>query len=89
VDDSPWGLPPHLTSPRCAVQSGSTPPLGTSVTIAVHQRMDGRLIAEASRTTARTKHTPTETAWAISSASNSGLSVEIVMSLVYTRPGGA
>ena len=35
--------------------------------------------AKASRTAARTKHRPTETAWAIWSGSNSGLSVEILM----------
>ncbi len=45
--------------------------------------------AKASRTAARTKHRPTETAWAIWSGSNSGLSVEILMLPVYTRPGGA
>jgi hypothetical protein len=31
VDDSPWGLPPHLTSPWCAVQSGSTPAKRTKI----------------------------------------------------------
>jgi len=35
--------------------------------------------AKASRTAARTKHRPTEAAWAIWSGSNSGLSVEILM----------
>ncbi len=37
----------------------------------------------------RTKHRPTETAWAIWSGSNSGLWVGVVMSQMYTRPGGA
>ena len=43
--------------------------------------------ARTTRTAARTRQRPTETAWTIWSGSNPGLWV--VMSLVYTRPGGA
>jgi len=49
----------------------------------------GTTPARASRTAGRTKHRPTETAWAICSGSNSGLCVAIVMPHVYTHTRGA